>query len=266
MSEIGDLVRGHYARSDLEQAILTALEEAGFDTSAPAAHDLFPIDQHHAGGAQSTRYLLEQLELGPNTRLLDIGCGIGGPSRMAAALFSCPVVGIDLSQDFVNAGRRLTERVGLDGLVKLTVAAGGDLSFPDESFERAMMIHVGMNIPDKPAVFAEVCRVLQPGVRFGVYDQMRIGNAIPRYPLPWAEDERTSFLESPDSYAEMLQAAGFVVERTEDRAAAMSTPPERQRLNPSTIFGQHFVERIENNLAAMRAGVLAPVVILARAD
>jgi hypothetical protein len=49
VSEIGDLVRGHYARSGLERAILAALEEAGFDTSAPAAEDLFPIDQLHAG-------------------------------------------------------------------------------------------------------------------------------------------------------------------------------------------------------------------------
>jgi SAM-dependent methyltransferase len=122
VSEIGDLVRGHYARSELEQAILTALEEAGIDSSAPVAEAIFPIDQLHAGGAQATRYLLEQLQLGPMTQLLDIGCGIGGPARMAAALFSCPVVGVDLSEDFINAGRRLTERVRLDDLVKLTVA------------------------------------------------------------------------------------------------------------------------------------------------
>jgi MPBQ/MSBQ methyltransferase len=266
VSEIGDLVRGHYARSDLEQAILTALEEAGIDSSAPVAEALFPIDQLHAGGAQATRYLLEQLQLGPMTQLLDIGCGIGGPARMAAALFSCPVVGVDLSEDFINAGRRLTERVGLDDLVKLTVAAGDDLSFPDESLERAMMIHVGMSIPDKPAVFAEVRRVLRQGAWFGLYEQMRIGDSTPRYPLPWAEDERASFLESPETYAEMLNAAGFIVERTEDRAAAMSPPPERQHLSPATIFGQRFVQRIENNMAAMRTRVLAPVVILARAD
>jgi MPBQ/MSBQ methyltransferase len=185
---------------------------------------------------------------------------------MAAALFSCPVVGIDLSEDFINAGRGLTEWVGLANLVQLTVAAGDDLKFPEESFEWAMMIHVGMNIPDKSAVFAEVRRVLRPGARFGVYDQMRIGHTVPRYPLPWAEDERSSFLESPEMYAEMLQSAGFVVERTEDRTAAMATPPERQQLSPATIFGQRFVERIENNMAAMRARVLAPVLILARAD
>jgi MPBQ/MSBQ methyltransferase len=265
MSEIGDLVRDHYAASDLEQAIVAALEGAGFDTSAPVAEDLFPIDQLHAGGAQSTRYLLEQLELRPNTRLLDIGCGIGGPARMAASLFSCPVVGIDLSEDFVIAGHRLTDRVGLADLVQLTVAAGDDLSFPDESFERAMMIHVGMNLPDKPAVFAEVRRVLRPGAWFGLYEQMRIGDTTPRYPLPWAEDERSSFLESPQTYAEMLQAAGFVVERTEDRTTAMSTAPPPQQLSPATIFGQRFVQRIQNNVAATRTRVLAPVVILARA-
>jgi hypothetical protein len=108
--------------------------------------------------------------------------------------------------------------------------------------------------------------VLRPGAWFGLYEQMRIGDTSPRYPLPWAEDERSSFLESPETYAEMLNAAGFIVERVEDRTPAMSPPPERQQLSPAAILGQGFVQRIQNNMAATRAQVLAPVVILARAD
>ena len=156
--------------------------------------DLGGLDQLHAGSLPATRYLLERLELDDQTRLLDVGCGIGGASRVAAANYRCPVVGIDLSPEFIRVGRQLTEQVGLAGLVDLRVASGDRIDLDDASLDRAMIIHVGMNIPDKPAVFAEVRRVLKPGGTFGLYEQMQVGRGVPNYPLPWAEDERSSFV------------------------------------------------------------------------
>ena len=82
--DVADLVRDHYRGDDLEGAILQALADAGVDTDRLSVADLAPIDQLHAGFLPSTTYLLEQLDLGPESRLLDVGCGIGGPARVAA--------------------------------------------------------------------------------------------------------------------------------------------------------------------------------------
>ena len=197
MSEtVPDLVRGHYRRQGLADGVLHALEQSGVDMTSLTASDLAPIDQLHAGGAPATAHLLGQLALDPQTRLLDVGCGIGGPARLAAAGSSSPVVGVDLSPDFVEAARILTDRVGLTRLVEHQVSSGESLAFRDASFDRAMMIHVGMNIPDKAAVFAEVRRVLRPGGVFGLYEQMRTADGELPYPLPWSEDERCSFVET----------------------------------------------------------------------
>ena len=87
------------------------------------------------------------------------------------------------------------------------------------------MVHVGMNIPDKQAVFAEVHRVLAPGGRFAIYEQMRTADGDLPYPLPWAEDERSSFVETPEDYTRHLEAAGFTVEEVEDRTASTLGPP-----------------------------------------
>ena len=107
------------------------------------------------------------------------------------------------------------------------LGSGDALEFDDGSFDRAMIIHVGMNIPDKEAVFAEVRRVLEIGGLFGVYEQMRVGDGEPTYPLPWAEDARSSFVEPVDTYVELLQQAGFVVEHTEDRTGRrVARPPD----------------------------------------
>ncbi|WP_185970403.1 MULTISPECIES: methyltransferase domain-containing protein [unclassified Mesorhizobium] len=60
------------------------------------------------------------------------------------------------------------------------------LLFANGSFTAAYMLHVGMNIADKSALFSEVARVLRAGACFGVFDVMRTGAGELSYLLPWA--------------------------------------------------------------------------------
>lgn len=260
---VADLVRSHYGGTGLTELILHALQDAGVDTDALSVADLAAVDQLHAGFLPATHHFLSQLSLTASSRLLDVGCGIGGPSRVAATAYGCAVVGVDLSPDFVAVARDLTERVGLTALVEHRVSAGDRIDAEDASFDRAMMVHVGMNIEDKAAVFGEVRRVLRTGGIFAVYEQMTTGTAALTYPLPWAEDERSSFLATPDEYDRLLTAAGFTVERMENRVDAPAAAPPR--LSPTAVFGPSFLQRLANNIAAARAGTLAPVVMIARA-
>lgn len=265
--DIAELVRRHYSGDDLAGAILAALGAAGLDVEHLTVDDLGAVDQLHAGFSEATRYLQAQLGLGPGTRLLDVGCGIGGPARMAAADHGCPVTGVDLSPDFVAAARSLTERVTLSHLVEFQVTDGERLDVADASFDAAMMVHVGMNIPDKAAVFTEVRRALRGGGVFGLFEQMRVGPGDLPYPMPWASDDRSSFVATPAGYARDLASAGFAVVATEDRTAQTALPAgPPPRLNPAAVLGPGFAERIANNIAATRAGQLAAVLILARAD
>src|SRR4051794_26030709 len=82
--DVRDLVTGHYSVDDLTGTIVSALGNAGLDTDRLGPADLFAVDQLHAGGPDATKHALDRLELGPGTRLLDVGSGIGGTSRMAA--------------------------------------------------------------------------------------------------------------------------------------------------------------------------------------
>jgi MPBQ/MSBQ methyltransferase len=266
--DVSSIVRGHYGEPDIEQPILSALAGAGRDVTALRVEDLAPVDELHAGGLAATRHLLDRLDLDAQCRLLDVGCGIGGPARAAAGLGSCRVTGVDLTPEFVAAATALTARVGLAERATFQVVPDGALPFDDGSFDRAMMVHVGMNVPDKAALFAQIRRVLAPGGLFAVFDQMRVGDGAVPYPMPWADDERSSFLETIVAYRSHLEAAGLVVEGCEDRTASDGGPPppgSDPRLGPQVVFGPGFRERIENNLAATAAGLLAPVLIVARA-
>ena len=262
-----DLVRDHYSGDDLEGTVLRALEAAGLDVDALQVGDLAGLDQLHAGAGPATEHVLDALDLAPGMSLLDVGCGVGGPARLAAARTGCRVTGIDLSPDFVDLGRSLTERLGLASLVSHDLGSATDLPYSDGAFTRAMLIHAGMNIADKAEMFAEVRRVLEPGGRFAVYDQMRLGDGDLVYPMPWADDDASSFVEARSTYAALLDGAGFRVEHDEDRTAAVAAggPPAPGALSPADLFGPEFGERIGNNIAAGMASTLGAVLMIARA-
>ena len=262
--DVRELVTRHYGGGNLSDVILRALAEHDVDLDGRGPAGLFPVDQLHAGGAQATIHVLDRLDIGPGTRLLDVGCGIGGASRIAA-MSGAGVTGIDLTRDFVEAATALTDRVGLGEQARFLTTPGESLPLDDDTFDAAVMVHVGMNIPDKQAVFAEVHRVLVEGGRFGIYDQVRTGDGDLPYPLPWADDERSSFVERVEDYTRQLEASGFTIEDVEDRTASTMGPPPAGPVTNAVIFGPGFVERIGNNVEATKARLLGAVLVLARA-
>ena len=211
----GEVAR-HYTQSELTSTVLAALREAGTDTEALATGDLSGVDEFHSGWRPLTEALARELAPPPGTRLLDVGAGIGGPARHFAEAYGCDVTGIDLTPAFVELATELTERTGLADRVRFVTGSALAMPFPDDAFDLATMFHVGMNIADKPTLFAEVARVLRPGGRFVVYDLTRIGDAPLPWPMPWADDAATSFVETPARYRALLEAAGFRVEAERD--------------------------------------------------
>ena len=268
-------VAGHYTRGGLEETILGAVARMGFNPDRLNALDLAPADEFHVGGLDATRELAAQMELSPGLHILDVGSGIGGPARYFAAEHQCKVTGVDLTEEFVSVARSLTRRTKLDHLVQFVRASALDLKFDPGSFDRAYMIHVGMNIADKAGVFREVRRVLKPGGKFAVFDFVRSSDFPISYPVPWASSEETSFVVAKGSYREALEKAGFRVEqervRTDfaieftERAIARAAQNGQPVLALHLLMGDSAPVMIKNVLAMMKQGVLAPVELHARA-
>jgi SAM-dependent methyltransferase len=264
-------VAAHYAGAGLHQRIMERLAEAGVPAGKVTAEDLKPVDEFHIGGAQATAALLDQLEIGPETRVLDVGCGIGGAVRMIAGRFGARVTGIDLTPDFVETARRLTETVGLRA--EFVQGSALDLPFAAESFELATLLHVGMNIPDKPRLFAEVARVLTPGGTFAVFDVMRFGRH-PAFPLPWANDASSSFLETPETYLAAAEAAGLDLVGRRDRGEEARAFFARMRdemagkappaVGLPLLLGPQAQAKVGNMVQAVEAGDIQPVAMIFR--
>lgn len=268
------LVSRHYSNESLEKTILDALTAAGKDLKNLSHADLAPVDEFHIGGRQATIDFAGQLDLHPGMHLLDVGCGLGGASRYFAQEHGCRVTGIDLTEDYVNAARMLSGRVGLDGVVSYQPASALSLPFPDGSFDGAYMLHVGMNIADKAKVFAEVRRVLKPGSVFGIYDVMRENEGEFSYPVPWSAVPETNFIDTAANYKQSLASAGFVVhqERSRRDFAVEFFRQMRERMAQSApsplglqiVMGATAPQKVANMIGLLDRGVIAPTEIISR--
>ena len=155
--------------------------------------------------------------------------------------------------------------MSLNERARFVAAPAESLPFDDASFDAAMMVHAGMNMPDKEAVFADVHRVLLPGARFALYEQMATGIGEVLYPMPWADDARASFLESVEAYSGYLKAAGFYVEEVEDRTESILGPRPTAPVGPVDVYGPVYAEGVSNYVAAAKAGTLRAMLVLATA-
>lgn len=267
-------VATHYARNTLLDSIEAGMVKLGLNRDSVSVEDLGPVDEFHIGGRIATERFLNDIALGATDHVLDIGCGLGGAGRFAAQQYGCRVTGIDLTDEYINAGRKLCEWVGLQKQVCLEQGDATATSFSDDKFDKAYMLHVGMNIADKVALFSEIRRVLRVGGTFGIYDIMRVGQGGLTYPVPWATMADGSALGSLDEYKQALQLAGFTVtsersrrdfaldffERMQAGMAAAGGPPP---LGLHILMGREAPAKLGNMIQGISQDRIAPIEIIA---
>lgn len=266
-------VVGHYGGGDLLTAIQAGVAALGKTVETVTIDDLGPVDEFHIGGRAATVGLCELLEVSADSRVLDVGCGIGGASRFVAKTFGCAVTGIDLSPSYIETARSLTLWTGLKDRVDFKAASALDIPVSDASFDQAIQLHVGMNIEDKTGLFAEVFRTLRPGGSFAVYDIMRVGDGEFDFPVPWATDGSMSFVAGVATYEEALEAAGFEISLVRDRGVfakeffAATKAKAAQAGGPAPLglhltLGAGAPVKLLNMVTAIHAGAIAPVEII----
>ncbi|GAA5997946.1 sterol methyltransferase [Rhodotorula paludigena] len=177
--------------------------------------------------ARHEHYLAHMANLKPGMRVLDVGCGVGGPAREISRFSDCEVVGLNNNEFQVQRARKYTAKAGLSNQVSFVkgdfMALAEQLG--ENSFDAVYAIEATCHAPTWEGVYGEIFKVLKPGGVFGVYewcmtdrfDQsnprhkevqhgIELGNGIPEMrPIAQARDALTK--------------VGFAIEHEEDLAA-----------------------------------------------
>ena len=125
------------------------------------------IGQHSWVTAEELEEDIARLKFSRTSRLLDLGCGPGGPLTFIAGKAGCHGWGVDVSAEAIAAGRARGAALGLEELVQFQES---DLNEPTPfaggTFDAVISLDVILHLRDRGRVFGEVARVLESGGRF----------------------------------------------------------------------------------------------------
>jgi len=260
-SEYDNKINEHYSKQNLFDAILQSIEDAGFDKNNLTRDDISSFEEFHIGGRDATRHLADFITLEKGKKILDIGCGIGGPARTLAVEYECDITGIDLTEEYIDTAKKLTKLVGLEDSINFQVENATNLSFESNSFDIVWMQHVNMNIENKEKLFAEAQRVLKPLGHVVFYEILQLNNLPLNCPVLWASSQELSHLITEDTIRQKLDKVGLREVQWEDRTlfaikwfeklAALKQKEESTKLNLSQVTHKNIPQKVVNVLQAL---------------
>jgi MPBQ/MSBQ methyltransferase len=145
---------------------------------------------------------LDQLPAG--SRVLDVGCGIGGSARILARDYGFEVLGISVSPGQIARARELTPHSLPCHFAVMDALA---LELADGSFDAVWSVEAGPHMPDKQRYADELLRVLRPGGLLAVADWNRRDAAVK--PLNWLERRVMHQLLVQWAHPEFASIPGF---------------------------------------------------------
>lgn len=193
--------------------------------------------------ARHEMWLAHKLEMKSGMRVLDVGCGIGGPMRTMARFSGSHIVGLNNNEYQIQRAKKLNEQAGLSHQCSFLKADFMHVPQEDNIYDAIYQVEATCHAPDKVGVYKEIKRLLKPGQLFGGYEWIvtdkydandpehvaikkgiEIGNGLPD-------------LEKPGVIVDALKKAGFEIIEAYDLAPT-SDLPWYLALSPSiSIYG-----------------------------
>ena len=175
-------------------------------------------------------FLAHKMNLRSEKKVLDVGCGVGGPLEVIAKATGSQITGINNNAYQLQKAKTKIAQAGLESLCDFVRGDFMQMPFADATFDGVYQIAATAHAPDKVKAYSEIYRVLKPGGIFAGYEwcmsdtydssnsfhrklkqQIEAGNALPN--LPGINDVR-----------EALTTAGFAIAQAQDRALTGELP------------------------------------------
>ena len=227
------------------------------------------IGQHSWVTVDELRGDIVRLGVSQASRVLDLGCGPGGPIALIVKETGATGTGVDVSAAAVEAAERRAAALGVEKRLRVFLADMNDpLPLPDRAFDVAVSLDVILHARDRRQVFREVARVLTPGGKFLFTDAAVLTASITNDEVAARSVHGYTQFAPPNFNEQMLAAAALRLLHTEDRTANLLasaqgrlTARSRYRVELEALEGREYFDRhqlyLENVIDLSRRGVLA---------
>ncbi|KAG0086019.1 Delta(24)-sterol C-methyltransferase [Podila epicladia] len=175
--------------------------------------------------ARHEHYLAANMNIQSSHRVLDIGCGVGGPAREIGHFTGAHITGLNNNDYQISRAKRYAVAAGLDAKSSFVKGDFMSMPFDDATFDACYAIEATVHASSLEGVYGEAYRILKPGGVFGCYEWLMTDKYDPTNP----EHLRVvRGLEVGNGVAKMvtvkdclqaLENVGFSIEHAKDMGA-----------------------------------------------
>lgn len=123
-----------------------------------------------ASVARHEHYLAARMGLKEGMKVLDVGCGIGGPMISIARFSGADITGLNYNAYQISQGQKLVASKGLSSQCGFVQADFMNIPVDDGEYDAVYEIEATCHAPDRVACYSEINRVLKDGGLFGGFE------------------------------------------------------------------------------------------------
>jgi len=189
-------------------------------------------------------WLAKQLNIQSGEKVIDIGCGVGGPLRNIARFTGAHITGLNNNEYQVTRAKRIAADSRLGPLANYIKGDFMNIPIENGTYDAAYAIESTCHAPNRVGVYSEIFRTLKPGGVFGAYEWVMTDKFDPNNPEHVASKkgiERGNGLPDLEPISVILEAlkeAGFEIVEHRDVALTSDIPwyyPLVGRLTPTGL-------------------------------
>lgn len=191
--------------------VFNELRALGISEQSPLSVDtLTQFDQYHYLGTEAVDAAIDKMKISESKSLLEVGGGIGGPSRYLAHRTGCSMTVLELQQDLNEVALNLTERCALSHQVRHV--CGDILDGPPTGapFDGLVSWLTFVHIPDREKLYRTCFQALKPGAAIYVEDFFEKRTLTADEKLALEREVYCSYVPTMEDYASCLEEAGFI--------------------------------------------------------
>ena len=152
---------------------------------------------------EKIQLLGERLELGPESRVLDMGSGRGGPAILLAGAFGCRVTCVEKRAEFDAAARQRVREAGLGPLIELIRADAREFPIQSDRYDAALCLGASFIWDGLSGTLAALASAARPGGFVAVGEPYWRSWPLPKMVDP---DWREEFVTLPDTLERFREA------------------------------------------------------------